>query len=61
MATVKTVMEKVVTEAPWGSLQGVRPSKIAYKMMDAGLSADDIVKIMQTKYGVSPDRAALLS
>jgi len=54
-------MEKVVTEAPWGSLQGVRPSKIAYKMMDDGLSADDIVKIMQAKYGVSLDRAALLS
>ena len=46
---------------PWGSLTGIRPTRLLYEAMEAGLSPDDAVRHLIEVYDVSPDRAALLS
>ena len=45
---------------PWGSLTGIRPTRLLYEAIEAGLSLEDAVQNVQTAYDVSPDRAALL-
>ena len=45
---------------PWGSLTGIRPSRLLYEAMEDGLSLEDAVLHVQTAYDVTPDRAALL-
>lgn len=44
---------------PWGSLTGIRPTKIAVACMEDGLSEDDIVAHYQEVYGASRDKAEL--
>lgn len=44
---------------PWGSLTGVRPTKLMLGMLDAGMSRDDTVNAMMEKYAVSPAKAQL--
>lgn len=44
---------------PWGSLTGIRPTKIAVACMEEGLSEDDIVAHYQEVYGTSRDKAGL--
>ena len=53
---------KVLTgvRPPWGSLTGIRPTRLLYEAIEAGLSLEDAVQSVQTAYDVSPDRAALL-
>ena len=48
------------TRPPWGSLTGIRPTRLLYEAMEAGLSLEGAVRYVQTDYDVSPDRAALL-
>lgn len=45
---------------PWGGLMGVRPTKVARKMIYAGLNRQEIVDILVDMYLVSPEKAALL-
>lgn len=45
---------------PWGSLTGIRPTRLLYEGMEAGLSLDAATAHVQAAYDVSPDRAALL-
>ena len=45
---------------PWGSLTGIRPTRLLYEAMEAGMDLDGAVRHVQTAYDVSPDRAALL-
>jgi len=44
---------------PWGTLTGIRPAKVAEKMLVAGNSAGDVTDKLMQQYKVSPDRAAL--
>jgi oxygen-independent coproporphyrinogen-3 oxidase len=45
---------------PWGILTGVRPAKLVSMRWDAGLSDDDIVTELKTKYRVSDDKIRLM-
>jgi oxygen-independent coproporphyrinogen-3 oxidase len=42
---------------PWGSLTGIRPTKICYQLLDEGKAEDEIVQFMQKKYDVSLEKA----
>lgn len=44
---------------PWGYLTGVRPSKIAYSMLEAGNSDEEIMSEFEQKHFVSHDKAEL--
>ncbi len=44
---------------PWGSLTGIRPTKIAYGMLDKGCTDEEILDVFQNTYEVSPKKAAL--
>ncbi len=43
----------------WGMLIGVRPSKVASEMLNAGISKTKVKKILNTDYMVIPKKAAL--
>ena len=43
----------------WGALTGIRPSKVAAKFLDEGLSASASANEMEKEYFVSPERASL--
>lgn len=62
---IKLLIYKVISQnyncqKPWGSLTGVRPSKIVYDLLDAGYNLDDIPTIMERDYEVSKDKANLI-
>ena len=44
---------------PWGNLTGIRPTKIAYGMLDQGKSEEEIVDFYRQKYFVSEEKARL--
>ncbi|MGN0144330.1 MAG: coproporphyrinogen III oxidase [Clostridium sp.] len=44
---------------PWGILIGIRPSKIALKLLKEGKSEDEIINIFKEKYVASADKAKL--
>lgn len=46
---------------PWGSLTGIRPTRLLYEGIEAGLSPEDAERRVIDEFDVSPDRAALLS
>ncbi len=43
----------------WGALTGIRPSKVAAKYIEAGLSEEAAKRAMEEEYFVSPSRASL--
>ena len=45
---------------PWGSLTGIRPTRLLYEGMEAGRTLDEAVEYVQTAYDVTPEKAALL-
>ena len=47
-------------QPPWGSLTGIRPTRLLYEAMEAGLPLDAAVQHVQSAFDVTPDRAALL-
>lgn len=44
---------------PWGILVGIRPSKIALKLLEEGKSEEEIIKLFNDKYLASEDKAKL--
>lgn len=44
---------------PWGTLTGIRPTKIAYGMMEEGRKAEDIISYMKNHYYASEEKASL--
>ncbi len=44
---------------PWGNLTGIRPTKIAYGLLDEGKSRDEILEYLQKKHYVSEEKALL--
>ena len=46
-------------ELPWGNLTGIRPTKIAYGMLEQGMSEDDIVKSLADTHYVSEEKSLL--
>ncbi len=46
---------------PWGSLTGIRPTRLMYELTDSGLSIPEAAKRLQETFYVSPEKAGLLS
>ncbi len=46
-------------ELPWGSLTGIRPTKIAYGMLEQGRSGQEILEVFENHYQVSHEKALL--
>ena len=44
---------------PWGSLTGIRPTKIAMGLLEEGKSREEVISFMQREYFVSSNKAAL--
>jgi len=46
---------------PWGSLTGIRPTRLLYEAVDAGMDLDAAKKHVMREFDVSEDRANLLA
>ena len=44
---------------PWGTLVGIRPSKIALKLLNEGKSEEEVIKYFDDKYKASKEKAEL--
>lgn len=51
---------KFKRELPWGSLTGIRPTKIAYELLDSGLDKFFVKEALQNQFHVSPEKAKLV-
>ena len=60
MAIAAPAVNAMSNESPWGILTGVRPAKIVHRRLDQGEPSADIQRFIQTRYGVSTEKAALL-
>ena len=59
--TLYDVMKRVTGIAPpWGSLTGIRPTRLLYEGMGRGLTLDEAAEETRLRYDVRPDKAALL-
>jgi len=58
-AVITAAGELVHYRPSWGMLIGVRPSKVASEMLNAGMSKTKVKKILNTDYMVIPKKAAL--
>ena len=45
---------------PWGSLTGIRPTRLMYEAMEKGMSADEAANWLQTKFFVAKEKISLL-
>ena len=55
----RELAEKTGKNLPWGYLTGVRPSKIAYTMLEEGISEEQITKHFTDKHYASGEKAKL--
>ena len=55
----RTLSKVTGQELPWGNLTGIRPTKIAYGMLDEGKSDVEILKFMEQSHYVSEEKALL--
>ena len=46
---------------PWGTLTGVRPTKIAWTLLDLGYTPEEVKKHMQQGYRLAADKADLMT
>ena len=44
---------------PWGTLTGIRPAKVAEKLLVTGKTEKDVTEVLINSYFVQPDKAAL--
>ncbi len=58
-AVINAATELVGYRPAWGMLIGVRPSKVASEMLDAGMSKTKVKRILNTDYMVIPKKASL--
>lgn len=56
----KAIEKREGRSLPWGSLTGIRPTKLAYELMDDGKTIDEVVKALQSVYCVSAEKAELI-
>ena len=52
--------EKTGMTPPWGSLTGIRPTRILYELLEEGLSEEAAMAAIHDRFYVSPDKATLL-
>ena len=46
--------------SPWGTLTGVRPTKLVHSLYDSGCDWTEIAAALDAHYAVSPEKAELL-
>lgn len=54
-----TLCQVTGRELPWGSLTGIRPTKIAYQLLEQGKTPEEITEYYRNKYFVSTKKARL--
>lgn len=52
--------EKTGMTPPWGSLTGIRPTRILYELLEEGLTEKEAMEAIHDRFYVSPDKATLL-
>ncbi len=55
----QTLVSHTGRSLPWGNLTGIRPTKIAYGLLEEGMDPEEIRKYYQQKYFVSDEKARL--
>ena len=55
----RTLSKVTGQKLPWGNLTGIRPTKIAYGMLDEGRSDAEILDFMEQSHYVSEEKALL--
>lgn len=55
----RTLCEETGKELPWGNLTGIRPTKIAYQLLEQGACEEDIIDHYMQRYYVSREKAKL--
>ncbi len=60
LALFKALLDVLKTAPPWGSLTGIRPSKLVYDMLDEGLGIDECEDEMQKQFFVSKQKSKLI-
>ena len=55
----RTLSKVTGQELPWGNLTGIRPTKIAYGMLDEGKGDEEILDFMEQSHYVSEEKAML--
>lgn len=59
--TLYELLKKMTgAKPPWGSLTGVRPTRLVYEEMAEGLGIDDAVSAAEAEFDISPDKAEIL-
>ncbi len=59
MFLYKTLQAETGKSLPWGNLTGIRPTKIAYGMLEQGMSERETAEYMMEHYCVSEEKALL--
>lgn len=60
-ALYKALVGRCGRRLPWGSLTGIRPTKLAYDMLAEGIELKNIAAEMEERFFVSPDKARLVA
>lgn len=60
MALYELLKEMTGMQLPWGALTGIRPTRLLYEALDAGLDMDAARARVMREFDVSADRAELL-
>ena len=60
LALYNLLKKRTGMQPPWGALTGIRPTRLLYEAMEAGLTREQAVRHVIEAFDVSPDRAALL-
>lgn len=60
LAVFKALSDYTGIRPPWGSLTGIRPSKLVYDMLGKGLSLDECKKKLQIDFCVSEEKSRLI-
>ncbi len=55
----KSLEQRTGKQLPWGALTGIRPTKIAYAMLEQGKSEEEILRFYQKKYFASREKSLL--
>jgi len=55
----KALRDYTGKDLPWGNLTGIRPTKIAYGMLEQGVDDEEILKAMQEQHFVSLEKSKL--
>ncbi|NLC32369.1 MAG: coproporphyrinogen dehydrogenase HemZ [Clostridiales bacterium] len=59
-ALYQALKRSVGSQPPWGSLTGIRPTRLVYEAMSQGISLEDALKFIRETFDVIPVKAELL-